>query len=190
MIVGQLKYKDQKAKLVIVGDGELRMDLLILCNQLKLMHWTCWSGQRLDISSDVYFVGQQTNPFKYLSKSSLFIMTSNWEGFPLALGEALACGLRVISSDCYTGPREIIVPELRLQQPVSQPVFSAWGALMPLAVSGASDSVDLWTSVIIRLMSEESIRCHSRMVSIKRADCFRLSDTIEKTFNVVNEVFQ
>ncbi len=48
------------------------------------------------------------NPYKYLKKSDIFVLSSLWEGFPNVILEALCCGLPVVSTDCLTGPAEII----------------------------------------------------------------------------------
>ena len=57
---------------------------------------------------DVLVLGHQTNPFKYVSKTDLFVFPSLWEGFPSVLIEALACAVPVVSADCVSGPSEII----------------------------------------------------------------------------------
>lgn len=82
-------------QLIIVGRGELKEKLESMRDELGL------SGQ-------VIFAGALNNPFAVLKKAKLFVMASRSEGFPLAHGEALACGLPVISTDCPSGPREMI----------------------------------------------------------------------------------
>lgn len=83
------------ARLVILGDGELRAEVSGLISTLAL-------------SANVALLGHQRNPFKYMSRADLFVLSSLWEGFPNALLEAMACGAPVISTDCPSGPSEII----------------------------------------------------------------------------------
>ncbi|MDZ8238328.1 MAG: glycosyltransferase family 4 protein [Nostoc sp. ChiQUE01a] len=91
------KVKDNYPQwtLTILGDGKLRPELESLCKQLGL-------------SDRVYFPGMVNNTYAFLQQAELFIMSSRFEGFPNAICEAMACGLPIISTDCPSGPREII----------------------------------------------------------------------------------
>lgn len=60
---------------------------------------------------DILFVGFRENPFNIIHNSDIFAMSSLNEGFPNALVEAMACGIPVVSTDCKSGPREILLSE-------------------------------------------------------------------------------
>ena len=84
-----------KVKLLIIGEGELRLNLEKLIKDKNL-------------SSRVKLLGQKENPYVFMKNAKFFVLSSEYEGFPNVLIEALACGTPVISTDCNTGPSEII----------------------------------------------------------------------------------
>jgi glycosyltransferase involved in cell wall biosynthesis len=63
---------------------------------------------QLGVAGDVSFVGFTDNPFAYMSRAAVFVLSSAWEGLPTVLIEALACGCPVVSTDCPSGPAEIL----------------------------------------------------------------------------------
>jgi len=83
------------ARLLILGEGEERPVLEALVRQLGL-------------EQDVSLPGFVENPYPYMAQASLFILSSRWEGLPAVLIEALYCGVPLISTDCPSGPREIL----------------------------------------------------------------------------------
>ena len=83
------------AKLIILGEGEDREALTHLVHQLDLTH-------------DVDLPGFAPNPYAYLAHAHLFALSSDWEGLPTVLIEALAAHTPVVSTDCPSGPREIL----------------------------------------------------------------------------------
>lgn len=64
--------------------------------------------RNMNLSQDVEFPGFVDNPFKYLSRASLFVLSSKYEGLPAVLIQAMACGCPVVSTDCPSGPEEIL----------------------------------------------------------------------------------
>ncbi|MCO5191533.1 MAG: glycosyltransferase [Anaerolineae bacterium] len=81
--------------LAIIGQGPLEDELHALTAQL-------------DIADAVTFLGWQANPFKFMRASTLFVLSSGFEGFGNVIVEAIACGCPVIATDCDYGPREIL----------------------------------------------------------------------------------
>jgi glycosyltransferase involved in cell wall biosynthesis len=83
------------ARLVILGEGEGKAELDGLANELG-------------VKEDMALLGFQKNALSYMSHSAVFVLSSAWEGLPTVLIEALAAGTRVVSTDCPSGPREIL----------------------------------------------------------------------------------
>ena len=90
-----LVRKTHACRLMILGEGKLRAELLSLCNELGL-------------SDDALLAGFVDNPFAYVMRSRLFVLSSAWEGFGNVIVEALAVGTPVVSTDCPSGPSEIL----------------------------------------------------------------------------------
>ncbi|MDH4088854.1 MAG: glycosyltransferase [Cyclobacteriaceae bacterium] len=176
------------SKLAILGDGELRHAIIDECSALQLKTWTCWDGAPFAGSYDVYFMGQQQNPFKYLKHAHLYAMTSGWEGFPLALCEAMAIGLPVMAADCFTGPREIIAPDINSQQPVQTPFHTQYGVLMPLADRINPRAIEHWTSEIVNLLGKTNVSKTQTTAGIGRIQEFSFSETMEQTVSLIGEV--
>jgi len=139
----------EKVKLVIVGDGEEMSSLFRHCAQRNLRAATFVDD---NADADVLFMGKKENPFNYLRLASLFVLTSSWEGYPLSLCEALVCGLPVLASDCYTGPREIMRPDLKHDPPVKQPVPAEYGMLMP--VPDDHDTELQWAETLSQVLAD------------------------------------
>ena len=87
--------KTVPARLMILGEGELRRRLEALAESLGL-------------SQDVALPGFVDNPFQYMRRSALFALSSNHEGLVTVLIQAMACGTPVVSTDCPSGPAEIL----------------------------------------------------------------------------------
>lgn len=94
-------------KLMIIGKGDF--------NEYKEL------ARKLGVDDAVYFTGVKRNPYPYLQKGSLYVLTSYYEGFPNAMVEAMSMGLPVIATDCMTGPREILEDKYGILVPNMSP---------------------------------------------------------------------
>jgi len=83
------------ARLVILGEGRERPALEKLAVELG-------------IASDLSLPGFEPNPYAYMARAKVFVLSSLLEGLPNALIEALACGCPVVSTNCRSGPQEIL----------------------------------------------------------------------------------
>lgn len=94
----RLAAKYDKVKLIILGQGPNREYLEQLINAYGL-------------ADNVSLLGFVSNPYDYMINSDCFVFSSLYEGLGNALLEAIACGLPIISTDCVSGPREILDPK-------------------------------------------------------------------------------
>lgn len=112
----------RNVRLMILGEGELRGALEALVRSHELERHVALPG----------FV---ENPFAYLHNAALFVLSSRWEGLPGALIEAMACGTPVVSTDCPSGPAEILER-------------GKWGCLVPVG------NVDALAQAMLKTLAE------------------------------------
>jgi len=124
------------ARLVILGDGEQRSEL------------GAWV-HRVGLAADVSLPGYVDNPFAYMHRCSAFVLSSAWEGLPTALIEAMACGAPIVSTDCASGPSEILAG-------------GRYGRLVPVS------DVDAMAAAIVTILNEKPDTAASR----RRAEAF------------------
>lgn len=87
--------REEPVRLVLLGEGPCRR---------RLERRIRKRGQQ----DHMLLMGWCANPFRFLARADLFALSSDWEGLPNTLIEAMACGVPVVSTDCESGPREIL----------------------------------------------------------------------------------
>ena len=161
-------------RLLILGDGPLRNELVNRSRGSGATTYDDWTrtGQA---TSTICFVGARSNPFPFYAKASLFASSSNIEGFPLSLCEAMSCGLPVIATDCPGGVREILAPEMAPDSATtSRPTRTRFGILMPMLI-GDDASHALWVETLDQLIGNLS-----ELKMLSNAALGRVSDFSEE----------
>lgn len=145
-ILKKVKEKND-ARLMILGDGELKGHLIALSAEMGLT--VCdWATSQTYTDADVFLMGFQYNAFKFYRHSSMFALSSSWEGFPNVFAEALICNIPVVTTDCHTGPREILcIPNLPETQ-VEEAHRTEVGSLLPMLDVVDERRFDIWADEI------------------------------------------
>ncbi len=192
-IFKELKKEFPELKLLILGEGELKEYLTGLSKDLGLKTYV-WDKDQLSENFDVYFLGFQKNPFKFIARSKLFVFPSLWEGFGNVLIESMACGTAVVSADCRSGPREILAPDTDFEYQTKEPEYAEYGILMPVfevKFKRADEPLDeverMWAETLKELLRREELIELYRHKALQRArdfDIEKIAKEWEKIMNV------
>lgn len=168
-----VKEKISNAQLVILGEGNLKTELQDLAH-------------KLDVADSVHFLGFQKNPFKYIARSKVFVLTSYYEGFPNALAEAMACKVPVISTDCPSGPREILAPG-KLNENINYGINkNFYGVLIPTFNEKNYENMEKHLSKIIcNLITDEKLNRFFAKRSLERVKDFDINKVVKEWENLL-----
>ncbi len=149
----KVSKKIENARLLILGDGPLRNELQ---NQIK----------QLDLSDTVELLGFDVNPYKFLSRANLFVLSSIYEGFGNVIVEAMALNIPIVSTDCPFGPAEILEN-------------GKWGKLVPVG------NDELMANAII-----ESLKLRLTCSTLTHAKQFNVKNLAEKYIQSMGNISQ
>lgn len=117
-ILKAVREKGISAGLVLFGYGELETYLRQTADENH-------------VGEHVLFAGYHTDPFDYLGKCDIYVMSSLYEGFSNVMLEAMACGLPIAAADGLSGPRELLAPDTDSEFHTSEIEYAQYGILTP-----------------------------------------------------------
>jgi N-acetylgalactosamine-N,N'-diacetylbacillosaminyl-diphospho-undecaprenol 4-alpha-N-acetylgalactosaminyltransferase len=160
------KLKNKKIRLYIFGDGELDSYL-----KNKIV--------QLNLESQVFLKGFSTDIFSYLKGADAFLFGSNHEGFPNVLLEAMACELPIITTDCPSGPKEIM--KVSLSNSVNKNLRTAYGILVPL------NNVDFMADALNEMVSDSNYYDLCKKNVIIRSLDFRKEFILKQYYDFISK---
>jgi N-acetylgalactosamine-N,N'-diacetylbacillosaminyl-diphospho-undecaprenol 4-alpha-N-acetylgalactosaminyltransferase len=173
LLIRSLEYLDFKNwHLNLIGNGPLRNYLMDLTKELN-------------IQEKVSFLGSVDSKLFY-SNSDIFVLPSLIEGFPNALVEAMSFGLPVISTDCRSGPREILCPNTDFRVQLLEdcdPEYGEFGILVPCS------NFTVLSQALMRLLSERQLFKFYINQSLQRAKDFSHNKILKEFKLTINDTF-
>ncbi len=163
----KVREKLPEARLLLVGEGDKKKDIADL-------------ARSLGVGDHVIFAGFQENPYRLLSRSDVFVLSSHYEGFPNALLEAMACRVPIISTDCLSGPRELLSPSTDPSSVSEDVEYTEYGILVPPWREDASDieKESILADTIVEMLSDKGMRNRYISKGGERVKDFSVSNVI------------
>ena len=152
-------FKLQKVRLYIFGDGILKTELEKTIQDLKLENY-------------VFLMGFESNIYKYLKAADLFVFSSNHEGFPNVILEAMACELPIVSTNCPSGPNEIF--KVNTDYDFSDNVVTDYGILVP------RNNIKKMVEAINILMQNKKYYQNCKNQVVKRVEDFEANKILDE----------
>jgi N-acetylgalactosamine-N,N'-diacetylbacillosaminyl-diphospho-undecaprenol 4-alpha-N-acetylgalactosaminyltransferase len=152
-------FKLQKVRLYIFGDGILKDELEKTIQDLKLENY-------------VFLMGFESNIYKYLKAADLFVFSSNHEGFPNVILEAMACELPIVSTNCPSGPNEIF--KVNTDYDFSDNLLTDYGILVP------RNNIKKMVEAINILMQNKKYYQNCKTQVVKRVEDFEANKILDE----------
>lgn len=175
------KYED--AKLIILGTGELEEYLKQLITDMHL-------------ENNIFLLGHKNkNIYTYMFKSNVFVFPTLFEGMPNVILEAMACGLPIVATDCYGGNKEIIAPNLAIDENVTQTEKCEYGILIPkldMRMYKAHEELTkqeiMLSEAICEMLENDKLLEEYKLKSLERINDYSKEDYAEQWKKVLNKI--
>ena len=157
-------------RLILLGDGPLRGELQDLCHHLGLRFFDPQESDGFDFKAQVFFLGFQQNPYPLISRAQLLLLTSHWEGLPIALLEAMSLGIPGVVSDCSEGIRDLwqLPADMGDCHADQSALKTPFGVLIPLGIDDLKPAL-CWAEEIEKLLCDPMQRNHYAKACRRRA---------------------
>lgn len=185
----ELKDRGMRVSLTILGEGKLRTQLEELI-------------KALGIGDQVSMPGWVDDPYTYIREAGASVITSYCEGFSNSIMESLACGVPCISTDHYTGAREILAPDTDPSDKVHDRIdFAEYGILIPVCGGNISDAFadngeehelrsitaeeKLIADAVQTLLSDKEMAAHYKEAGLERAQQLSWESVAEQWVEII-----
>lgn len=172
----------EDARLIILGKGDLFDTFTRMCD-------------RFGITDKVFFPGFVSNPAKYIARADMFAFPSLWEGFPNALLEAMSLGIPIISTDCSSGPREILAPGTSVDIKTKKLEKTDCGILIPpldgrirQESATLSKSESYLSDGIVHMLNDPVYLGNCKKAVVRRASSFSENSIIPQWVELIKEI--
>ncbi len=161
----QVRQNRPAARLLILGGGE---------EEAALQHL----ARDLSITDSVTFLGFVKNPYYYIRCAQAFVLSSDYEGFGNVIVESMAVGTPVISTDCKSGPREILAPDTPITALAEGVEWAQYGALTALSDEALAQAMEA-------LLADDALRAKYAALALKRVEDFSLDTAVNRWMAVI-----
>ncbi len=171
------------AKLLVLGEGDKEEYLKKLIEDLELR-------------DNIFLLGYKSNPYPYLKKANLFAFSSLFEGLGNILLEAMACETPIVSTDCDSGPRELLAPETNIEETgkADKVIYGEYGVLTPVFDGVEYDAKHpltkeelMYAEVLINLLNDRELLERYKEKSTMRGTHFSTDEIVNQWIDVIKD---
>lgn len=180
-VIGKLVKTYPELKLVLIGEGNYTNHLKTICVENEIAYSDDGSHK-----GNVIFWGFESNPLKFLSRSTIFVLSSFTEGFPNAIVEAMIAKVPVVSADCPWGPRDIL-EGIPLQGDIldfNKIEYTKTGVLLPLLSN--ADAENKWLTALSALLQNVEMRDGMVIKASERVHDFSTDAIVTKWYEIID----